>query len=116
MNRPTGVTIMAVLLFIGGIFGLLGALGSFGLGLPLVGIISLIVAVADLALGYGMWTLKGWAWTGALGLEGFNVLYAIVMLIAGWSTLWSTIVSLVIAGVIIYYLMRPEIKTAFGRA
>jgi hypothetical protein len=116
MKRPTGITVMAVLLAIGGVFGIIGALGSFGLGMAGIGILSLIIAVVSLALAYGLWTLKPWAWMGALGLEVFNALYAIVLLIAKWSTLWNTIISLAIAGIIIYYLMRPEIKAAFGRS
>jgi hypothetical protein len=38
-QRPTGVTILAILAFIGGAFGILGALALLGLGVALGGVV-----------------------------------------------------------------------------
>src|SRR5512136_930619 len=89
MKRPTGITIIAVLMFIGGALSVIGALTAFGAGLAGSGIWSLVIGVADLVLAWGLWTLKPWAWMGALGLLGFGALSVIIQLIAGWLPLVS---------------------------
>ncbi len=84
MQRPTGITILAILAIIAGIFGLLAGLADFGLGslrvlggsatlrpgvagIGLVTIVGaffvLIGAVLSLAFGIGALNLSGWAWT-----------------------------------------------------
>lgn len=136
-QRPMGITILAVLAFIGGILGICGGLSGivgasfFGglaasvgasnataLGGMLVvySIIAFAFAVADLVFGFGAWTLKPWAWMLGMVLFGLNIVFQLVAVIAGWSTIGGVLISLVIAGVIIYYLLTPEVKKAFGRA
>jgi len=136
-QRPTGITILAVLAFIGGIFGICGGLGgivggsflgglaaSYGannaaaLGgmLAVYSIVALAFAVADLVFGFGAWTLKPWAWMLGMVLFGLNIVFQLVALIAGWATFGGIIISVAIAGVIIYYLLTPDVKKAFGRA
>lgn len=136
-QRPTGITILAVLAFIGGILGICGGLsgivgGSFFGGLAasagagnatalggmlvVYSIIALIFAVADLVFGFGAWTLKPWAWMLGMVLFGLNIVFQLVAVLSGWSTLGGVIISIVIAGVIIYYLLTPDVKKAFGRA
>jgi uncharacterized membrane protein (DUF2068 family) len=113
-----GITILAVLAAIGGLFGLFGGFVLLGAGAingmyPILGIITLISAIASLAFAYGAWTLQPWAWMLGLVIQGVNVILAIISLIRGD---FSSIVSLIIAGIIIYYLMTPEIKRAFGQS
>ncbi len=136
-QRPTGITILAILAFIGGIFGICAGLsgivgGSFLGGLAasagasnatalggmvvVYSIIALILAVADLVFGFGAWTLKPWAWMLGMVLFGLNIVFNLVAVIAGWSAISGVIISIVIAGVIIYYLLTPDVKKAFGRA
>ncbi len=136
-QRPTGITILAILAFIGGIFGICGGLGGIVGGSFLGGIaasagasnatalggmvvvysiVALIFAVADLVFGFGAWTLKPWAWMLGMVLFGLNILFNLVAVIAGWSSLTSVLISIVIGGVIIYYLLTPDVKKAFGRA
>ena len=136
-QRPTGITILAVLAFIGGIFGICGGLsgivgGAFLGGLAasagasnatalggMIAIYSIIAmgfAVADLVFGFGAWTLKPWAWMLGMVLFGLNIVFQLVALIAGWATFGGIIISVAIAGVIIYYLLTPQVKQAFGRA
>jgi hypothetical protein len=136
-QRPTGITILAILAIVGGLFlilggcgvvaggALLGAAGAqAGVGevaaggglLTVYGIVLLVIAVADIVFGIGAWTLKPWAWMLGLVLQGINVVVAIVSIIAGWSTFGSQIIGLAINAVIIYYLMTPDVKKVFGRA
>ena len=135
-QRPMGVTILAILAFVGGILGICGGLsgivGASFLGglaasagasnvtalggmLVVYSIIAVAFAVADLVFGFGAWTLKPWAWMLGMVLFGLNIVYQLVAVIAGWSTLGGVLISVVIAGVIIYYLLTPEVKKAFGR-
>ena len=134
MQRPTGVTVLAVLAAIGGVFGLLGSLAIIGLGglaggliggaagaavggLAIVGgLVVLVLSVVELALAYGFWTLKPWAWTWGIVLAAVNVVIAVlgVVGIVFSSSVTSAAVSIVIAAVFIYYLNMPDIRRAFG--
>jgi hypothetical protein len=123
-----GVTIIAVLAAIGGVLGLLGSLGLLALGgaigaagaragllfgsVLLTGLILLVLSVAYLAFAYGAWTLKPWGWTLGIGLAAISAVVAVLQLIGGDL---SSIISIAISAVIIYYLMTPQVKAAFGR-
>src|SRR5512140_673603 len=120
--RPMGVTILAVLAAIGGIFALLGTVCGFAaiFILPffgiLVSLILLVSGVLNLVFAYGAWYLKPWGWTLGIAAEGLAVLSSLFNWILGYSNFGNFLVSLIIAGVIVYYLMTPEVKRAFGRA
>ena len=120
MNRPLGVTIIALLLIIGGVLGVLEALDLLGVwdlfGLDEstgVGIGILIVAVANLLVGFGFWSLQGWAWTIAVIVTVLRLIGAVAGFFIGG--LATGIVGLVIVLIILWYLFRPEVKAAFGR-
>lgn len=130
-TRPTGVTILAVLAAIGGVLGLLGGLAIVGLGglavaaggggalgglVAIFGIVAIVQAVMALAFAYGAWTLKPWGWTLGIAAEVIGIILAVLFIIDGDSTVTSQAISIVIAGVIIYYLMTPAVKQAFGKA
>jgi hypothetical protein len=118
--RPTGITILAVLAGVGGVLTdlagialfVLGAVAFGGLG-ALLGLAFLAVAALYIAFCVGALQMKPWAWP--LGVVGaaFSIVLSVLQLIGGDV---SQIISIAIAGAIIYYLMRPEIKSAFGRA
>jgi hypothetical protein len=117
-ERPLGVTVIAILAGLGGVLGLLATLTLLG-AVGLIGglgtfffLLALAVAIVSLVFAYGAWTLQPWAWTLGIVLEALaavNALYAI----ADGDT--SGIVSLLIAGVILWYLFQPDVKAAFGR-
>jgi hypothetical protein len=79
-------------------------------------IVAVALAVAELVFGFGAWTLRPWAWMLGMVLFGLNIVFQLVALLAGWTTLGGIIISVAIAGVIIYYLLTPQVKQAFGRA
>ena len=128
MQRPLGVTILAILAAIGGVLGILAGLVLVGLSsavaaadmvLPLsgavaiLGIITIVISLGDLAFAYGAWGLKPWAWMLGIVLEAIGI----VVNLAEWrsATASSTVVSIVIAGAIIYYLYQPHVRRAFGQ-
>lgn len=136
-NRPMGVTILAILALIGGVFGLIGGLAliaggaliggivggaegaAFGGLAFIVGIVTLGLAVAELFFAYGAWTLKPWGWALGVILALAGLVWVVITaLLSGdiVGTLISSVISIVIYVVILYYLNRPDIKAAFGRA
>jgi len=138
MQRPQLITIMAVLAAIGGVLGILGAFGLFALGAAggllaatggamdvgfmvggfavFWGLVTLIQSTASLAFAYGAWFLKPWAWILGIGIEVAAIFMALVSLLGKSSDFFGFLISVAIAGAIIYLLNTPEIKRAFGRA
>lgn len=127
--RPTGITILAVLSAIGGVLGILGGIaliglgglaaasgsaGLFGLG-AIFGLIALATGIASLAFAYGAWTLKPWAWPLGVALSVIGLVLAALTVIGG-GDISSQVISVVIYGIILYYLFQPSIKAVFGRA
>ncbi len=136
-QRPLGITIQAILGIVGGILGLLGGCGLVGVGAftgilgaqarvgelgilggptGLWGILLLALAVVELAFGIGAWTLKPWAWTLGLIVAVVGIVFGLVGLVGFREGFFSVLLRVVIYGVILYYLMTPEVKKAFGRA
>jgi uncharacterized membrane protein (DUF2068 family) len=124
MQRPTGVTILAVLAAIGGVFGIIGGLALVGFGgavagaglAMIVGLFLLVYGVLALFLAYGFWTLKPWAWTLGVGLQAAGIVLNILQFVNDSKQLVSAIVSIAIAAVVLWYLFQPHVKAAFGRA
>ena len=122
-TRPTGVTVIAILAAISGVFAVLGGLallgiGAFGaaMGGPLLayfgtfaGIILLALGAVTLYAAWGAWNLKAWAWTLLVVLTAIGLVLALF-------SLRSSFISLIVNAVILYYLFRPEVKAAFQRA
>ena len=110
-ERPSGITILAILYILGGLFAIgTGAMmlagGSmipfFGGFVAAVGATYVIIGLIDFAIAYGLWNLQPWARTVAIifaiiGLLGFPI---------------GTIISIII----LWYLFKPEIKEAFKQA
>jgi hypothetical protein len=128
MQRPTGVTILAILAAIGGVVAILGGIVLLGVGngisdtlipgmgglLAVLGLLTILVGIAELALAYGAWTLKPWAWMLGIIVEVANIVVAILQFRS--ATASSTLISIVIAGIILYYLYQPHVRRAFGQA
>jgi hypothetical protein len=115
--RPLGVTIIGVVAFVGGIFGLLGAFAAISGAEPFIlGVVVLIFAALGLALGAGFLRGMGWAWS--LGV----LIYVLSLPLGAWEiTLGGTgsfggVVRVVVGLLIIYYLTRPHVKAFFGKA
>jgi hypothetical protein len=124
-QRPTGVTILAILGFIGGAFGILGALALLGLGFAFAGVaaggLSFVFGIVILALSilylwvaWGFWNLKRSAWSIGLVVFGFGIVLSLIELLLGYATITNLIVTIIINGIVIYYLLTPAVKAAFG--
>jgi hypothetical protein len=137
MKRPAGITILAVIAIIYGIFTLLVALlGLLGLALATTAaygatihystgmlvyatISDIILGILYLVFGFGAFQLKGWAWTAGVAALVLDVVRNIVsVVIRGFSAgaIVIPIITIVIALVLLWYLFRPNVRAAFGKA
>jgi hypothetical protein len=142
MGRPVGVTILAILDFIGAAFCLLGGIGMIlgggfmatmmsqqgqgsagaagllaGLGAA-AGVFIIVMGGVCALVGFGLWKLKGWARIVTIVLTGISAAFQLLGLLGSfahfnlfavvWSLFWVAI-----DGLIIWYLLKPEVKAAF---
>lgn len=128
--RPLGVTILAILQFIGGILALLVGLlfvaispyiGELFRGAPLPPILQVLLGALGAALiiagflgllvGWGLWTGKSWAWWLVVIFEVLGLLLSLAWIATGD---FSSLLGLIIAAVILYYFFKPHVKDFFG--
>jgi hypothetical protein len=129
-QRPTGVTVLAVLAAIGGVLGIIGGIALAGIGSLAFGLVGsadlgslafvvggaqLVVGALYLAFAIGAWGGRPWAWATGIVVALANIVLPIIWVIIGASTIPSVAVSIVIAAVILYYLNQPNVKRFFGR-
>jgi len=138
-SRPTGVTIIAILNIISGIIMLAGGLGLAAISSVLptmttidpnaggqmalaglvggagiaVGGILIILGIISFIVAWGLLKGKGWAWSLTLILSVISIIIGIVSMAAGN---FGSIINIIIAGIIIYYLYRPHVKAFFGKS
>ena|ERR671936_887254 len=137
MRRPTGVTIIAVLMVIAGIVMIIAGVSAIvvapflpaavpsqdlptGLSATMLGGIAvasgafmLALGIAGLVIAYGLFKGRGWAWTAAVVLSIISIVMSVVAIVSGNL---GSVISLIINGVILYYLYRPHVKAYFGKA
>ena len=137
-KRPTGVTVIAVLVIIGGILFLFAgiavvAVGSLsisqiiGLVFVIIGAILLAVGIGFLVVSYGLLKGKRWSWTITVILLFIGIAIDVAsIIIFGYFTFnmdtstfltsnSGSIASIIISVIILYYLYRPHIKSYFGK-
>lgn len=140
MERPTGVTILAVLYFIGtailaicGLFffvlggSMLSGMAQSGgpwstilaAGGAVVGAMFLVFALLQLALGIGFIKLQNWARVVAIVLTGIAVLFGAIGMLSLLAhvmvfALVTRVITLAIQIWILVYLFKPHVKQAFG--
>jgi uncharacterized membrane protein (DUF2068 family) len=111
--------INGIILIASGAFGittteiLAGEIGNALTG-GIVAISSVVIAlgIASLIIAWGLITGKGWAWIITVILSIISIIMSIISIVAGS---FGSIVSLIINGVILYYMYRPDVKSYFGR-
>ena len=125
MNRPFGITVIAILALLGGLFGLCWPImiftGSTFLG-PIFGTVGVIAGIflivgpiLQLIFAYGAFKLSSWAWYLGLISTGLTVIGVVINLFDGasfWSAVWGSIWSIII----FVYLLTPGVRQAFGAA
>lgn len=140
MERPSGVTILSILSFLGAALTLLGACAMFVLGAagiaaasggrsiggPLAalgafaGVALLILAAIYVVNGIGLWKLFGWGRLLTIVLVAIGVIFELIGLFRAflplhvgtvvWQLIW-----LAIDVWILTYMFKPHVKQAFGQ-
>jgi hypothetical protein len=144
MVRPVGVTILAILNFIGAAICVLGGIamilgGSFiatmlsqgqssagvagvlaGLGAA-AGVFIIIMGGVSALVGFGLWKMKGWARVVSIVLFGISAVFQLLGILGTlahfnvFALIWGGFWIAVDAFVILY-LLKPEVKAAFQPA
>jgi len=142
MGRPVGVTILAILNFIGAAFCLLGGIGMIlgggviatmlsqqgqgsagaagilaGLGAA-AGVFIIIIGGVSAFVGFGLWKLKGWARIVSIVLFVISAAMQLLGLLGTlahfnlFAVVWS-LFWVAVDAFVIWYLLKPEVKAAF---
>lgn len=139
MERPTGVTVLAVLSYIGCgllvIFAICSVVfssfiaaimknnpmgGTIAAGVGVVAaVVFFCIAVIAFALGWGLWNLKNWARLVTLVITGIRLLlgtYSAIFSLLHFNILALVFIIIVLGinGLIFWYLLQPDVKQAFG--
>lgn len=132
--KPVGILFIVILQILDGLWGLLsgcallaggGALTAFLVGITeetsrwlgeLVGglvmglaFILLFFALLDLALAWGVWALRRWAWWVTIIKAVFSIVLPLVSLLGGNL---SSIPTMLLNGIILILLLTPEVMHA----
>jgi hypothetical protein len=114
-ERPLGVTIIAALQLISSIILIFGGYTALlaGAVIPWLGALAaliggalIIFGIIGFIIGWGLWTLKSWAWMIAFILNLLSVIFALLSF---------DIISLIFPLIIVIYLNQRDVKAAFGR-
>ena len=77
-----------------------------------IGSILIFLGIASFVVAWGLLKGKGWAWTVTIIITIISLVFNALSIVSGNI---GAIVGIVIDGVIIYYLYRPNVKSYFGR-
>ena len=84
-------------------------LGGIGIAF---GVVLLALSIASFVVAYGLLKGLGWAWTVTVILSIISVVLNAISIATGNI---GGIVSIIISGIILYYLYRPHVKAYFGK-
>jgi len=124
-SRPIGISIIAVLLFIEAaldiVYGLL-ALFSVSTFVTSSGVTVMVQispwsfflwGLLAFLVGYGLWTLRGWAFWAVVIVEALNLIWGFVLLFSAFNV-WAVLLSMVIpAAILIYLFADRHVREAF---
>ena len=84
-------------------------LGGIGIA---IGAVLLALAIVSFVVAYGLLKGRGWAWTITVILSIISIVLNVISIAAGNL---ASIISIIISGIILYYLYRPHVKAFFGK-
>jgi hypothetical protein len=84
-----------------------------GGGLAAVGGVLIALAILSFVVAYGLLKGRLWAWTLTVILAIISIVVNAISIVTGNL---GGIVSIIISGLILYYMYRPYVKTYFGKA
>jgi hypothetical protein len=129
-HRPTGITIVSILMIIGGLILLftgitplfIGSLISIdsdsstselGLLITIGGLALVGLGIASIIVSWGLLKGKRWARTITLIISIIAIIFAIVSLVSNGDLVH--VIPVIIYGIIIYYMFTDQVKLFFGK-
>jgi len=129
-SRRTGITIIAILMIIGGLillftgitplfFGPLisidsdGSTNALGFIITIGGLTLVGLGIASFIVSWGLLKGKGWARTITLIISIIAIIFAIISLISSEDLIH--IMEIIVYGIIIYYMFTKKVKLFFGK-
>jgi len=112
--------VMGALSFLGGWYLMLsGTLGSTfgaptGVAVIVLGAIMFGTGLASLVVGYGLWRMRHWAWSGAFVVFIASVFVDVASVVFTAVNLLDVVFSVGVAGVAMWFLLQPATRTAYG--
>jgi hypothetical protein len=135
-KRPTGISILfwvylilgilsllwsGLVLGIGGLSTILGGLfgmesvSDFGSTSAWSGYVGIITTVTQIIVAFGLASMKKWAWVLAIIAVGLTILEGVIGIFGGGSFAFMCgSLGLVVPIIILFYLLKADIRTAFG--
>ena len=129
-QRPTGITVISILMIIGGLILLFTGISPLVIG-PLIsidsdystsslgflitigGLVLVILGIASLIVSWGLLKGKRWARTITLIISFIAIIFAIISLVSSGEL--THVISIIIYGIIIYYMFTDKVKLFFGK-
>ena len=127
-HRPTVITIISILMIIGGLILLFTGITPLLIG-PLIstdsnyqtigffitigGLTLVVLGIASLIVSWGLLKGKRWARTITLIISFNSIIIAIISLVSSRDLIH--IISVIIYGIIIYYMFTNKVKLFFGK-
>ena len=84
-----------------------------GGGVLAIGGILIAIGILSFVFAYGLLKGRRWAWILTVILSIISIVLAAITIAAGSI---PSIISIIISGLILYYLYRPHVKAYFGKA
>ena len=99
---------------VGGIFGM-DAVSTFANTSAWSGYLGIITALVQIIVAFGLASMKKWAWILAIIGLGLTFIQGIVgMFSGGIFALMCGSLGLIVPAIILFYLLKADIRTAFG--
>lgn len=113
--RPTGVTVVAILMGWGGILTIASIFPPFAPpNVPRwIIAVNVLLGIAMVGVAWGLFALRTWAYIVTMAIQAVNGLFALITVIAS-PRVWPAWLAIVMAVLIIAYLLRPHVRNAFG--
>ena len=129
-QRPTGITVISILMIIGGLILIFTGIAPLVIG-PLIsidsdystsslgflitigGLVLVILGIASLIVSWGLLKGKRWARTITLIISFIAIIFAIISLVSSGEL--THVISIIIYGIIIYYMFTDKVKLFFGK-
>ena len=125
-KRPLGITILSIWAIIAGILNLTGYAGFvristfFDFGYPIIvisWIVDIIISTVFFITAYGLLKAFQWSWFSIIiiTLLAIMVQIATIFILFYCFNIFKGVIYILILGIILFYLSKPNIKAYFGK-